>query len=135
MQHVIPGLESDAVGDFNFYLGDMNYRLMTNFKDLNNTNVREYAVQMISSHDQLKLAQSLGYFPCYEEQPIDFLPTYKMSNKEELYVNKKDQAPSYCDRILFKNNLPVNWTSDFYRSLPHIHGSDHRPVQLGITLN
>ena len=51
LQQSIPGLESDSLSDFNFYLGDMNYRLMTTFADLNNTNVRNYAVRMTQTHD------------------------------------------------------------------------------------
>ena len=50
------------------------------------------------------------------EQNIDFLPTYKMSQTEHTYLNKNNQAPSYCDRVLFKSNKPVVWSADFYRS-------------------
>ena len=57
-----------------------------------------------------------------------------MSSTEETYINKKDQAPSYCDRCLFKSNLSTDWSADFYRCLHNCFGSDHRPVQLGITL-
>ena len=69
-----------------------------------------------------------GYYPGYVEQPITFLPSYKMSTSEEVYVNKKDQAPSYCDRCLFKSNLPTPWSPDFYRCMHNMFGSDHRPV-------
>ncbi len=44
-------------------------------------------------------------FPGYHEEPINFMPTYKrdeMSNG--VYINKKDQCPSYTDRILLKVN-------------------------------
>ena len=34
LQKEICGLESDQAGDFNFYLGDLNYRLKTTFEDL-----------------------------------------------------------------------------------------------------
>jgi len=57
-----------------------------------------------------------------------------MSTTEEVYVNKRDQAPSYCDRCLFKNNTPQTWSADFYRCVHAMNGSDHRPVQLGLTL-
>lgn len=76
-----------------------------------------------------------GYYPDYVEQSIDFLPTYKMSQTEHSYVNKKNQAPSYCDRILFKSNCPTVCEALFYRSLHQMHGSDHRPVQLGLSIN
>lgn len=57
-----------------------------------------------------------------------------MSTDEESYVNKNDQAPSYCDRCLFKNNLSVSHSVDVYKCMHEVYGSDHRPVQLGITL-
>ena len=90
---------------------------------------------MIPTHDQLMEAMSDGYYPGYIEQPITFLPSYKMSTSEMKYVNKKEQAPSYCDRVLFKPNMPAPWSTDFYKCLHEMHGSDHRPVVLGITLN
>ena len=60
--------------------------------------------------------------------PITFIPSYKMSTSEESYVNKKDQAPSYCDRVLFKKNSTHKHTSDFYICNHNAYGSDHRPV-------
>lgn len=35
LQNRISGLELDQVGDFNFYLGDLNYRLKTTYSELN----------------------------------------------------------------------------------------------------
>ena len=52
--------------------------------------------------DQLVEARAEGHYPGYVEQPITFLPSYKMSSTELVYINKKEQAPSYCDRCLFK---------------------------------
>jgi len=117
LQFKIAGVESDQIADFCFFIGDLNYRLKTSFTDLNNSNVSEKAIAMLPSHDQLIEAISEGHFPDYEEQRIDYLPTYKMSTSEEVYVNKNDQAPSYCDRCLFKNNMPLQWSADFYRCL------------------
>ena len=64
----------------------------------------------------------------YKESEIDFLPTYKLKRDENSYVNKNDQSPSYCDRIIFKKNKPGEHKVDFYRSMPTVFGSDHRPV-------
>ena len=127
MQQKVPGIEADQVADFCFYLGDLNYRLDTTFPELNNNNIQD-AIGHISSIDQLMYAKSYGYFPGYVEQPIDFLPTYKMSTDKTHYVNKKDQAPSYCDRVMFKSNMPSDWSADFYKCAHDMHGSDHRPV-------
>ncbi len=83
---------------------------------------------MVKSHDQLIEAMAEGYYPGYAESEIDFIPSYKMSTEEESYVNKRDQAPSYCDRCLFKNNLPMKHSVDLYRCMHNVLGSDHRPV-------
>jgi hypothetical protein len=50
------------------------------------------------------------------------------------YKNKKSQAPSYCDRILFKNNTAGEQNIHFYTCNDEIMGSDHRPVYLGVTI-
>jgi hypothetical protein len=67
-------------------------------------------------------------YPDYYEYEIRFPPTYKRNKFEAGYFNKKNQAPSYTDRILFKNNTsnPVHLHS--YNSLDNVYGSDHRPV-------
>ena len=48
--HVI-GLECDQAADFNFILGDLNYRLKTYFSELNNSNVHDVAIQRIEELD------------------------------------------------------------------------------------
>jgi hypothetical protein len=46
LQMHIPGIESDAIADFSFFFGDLNYRLNTNYANLNNTNIQT-AISMI----------------------------------------------------------------------------------------
>ena len=50
LQQVIPGLESDAIADFSFFFGDLNYRLNTDYANLNSSNIGQ-AVGMIPTHD------------------------------------------------------------------------------------
>ena len=45
----------------------------------------------------------------------------------ESYINKEDQSPSWCDRILSKSIRNINYLS--YTSLPNIGHSDHVPVE------
>jgi len=45
LQFKMPGLASDQLADYCFFLGDLNYRLKSSFKELNNTNVDEFAVR------------------------------------------------------------------------------------------
>ena len=83
---------------------------------------------MIETHDQLKEAMGQGYYPNYKEMEIKFDPSYKMSVTKVEYVNKKDQAPSYCDRVLYKNNTPLKLEEMSYECHHDVFGSDHRAV-------
>jgi len=79
--------------------------------------------------DQLHLSMTeLQKYPDYHEFDINFKPTYKRSKVDTGYFNKKNQAPSYTDRVLFKNNTSNQVLLNSYNSLEHVLGSDHRPV-------
>ena len=82
----------------------------------------------------MTISRSQGNFPNYQEPKIDFLPSYKMSSEVDQYINKKDQAPSYTDRVLYKNNSSLTIQENSYKCLHNVHGSDHRPVQLSISI-
>ena len=71
-----------------------------------------------------------GYYPGYEEMDITFDPSYKMSTSKHEYVNKRDQAPSYCDRVLYKNNSGRRVQEESYQCHHDVYGSDHRPISL-----
>ena len=101
---------------------------------MNNTNVKKEAIAMIPIADQLTISRSLGHFPNYIEPTIDFLPSYKMSSEIDTYINKKNQAPSYTDRVLYKNNSSNVVEQNYYKCLHNVFGSDHRPVQLSLTI-
>ena len=51
------------------------------------------------------------------------------------YKNKKNQAPSYTDRCLFKNNTSFKHTVNKYDCYNDLLGSDHRPVYLDTTIS
>ena len=84
--------------------------------------------------DQLLKAMSTNNpcrnYPFYEEPVINFLPTYKRERTNNNYVNKKNQAPSYTDRILLRNNTCQKHSINKYITLDNVFGSDHRPVVL-----
>jgi len=75
-----------------------------------------------------------GNYPDYTEPKIRFYPSYKMSFKDQKYIEKKNQAPSYTDRVLFKNNSNLDVVEEFYTCHHNVYGSDHRPVQRSITI-
>lgn len=63
------------------------------------------------------------------------MPTYKRNKADSGYFNKKNQAPSYTDRIMFKNNTSTQKIQVLaYNSEENIFGSDHRPVILDVQI-
>ena len=134
IQSTYIGLESDQTSQFCIFMGDMNYRMNTRYQDFNNDNVRTDAINMIPTHDQLTLTLKEGNYPNYQEAPISFLPSYKLAKEQLFYVDKKDQAPSYCDRVIYKNNTSLEIVVDDYECKHQVHGSDHRPVALSLTI-
>jgi len=61
------------------------------------------------------------------------MPTYKRSFTDNSYVDKKDQAHSYTDRILFRNNTSQKVEME-YTCLDNVLGSDHRPVVMDLII-
>ena len=62
------------------------------------------------------------------------MPSYKLKKDQLVYIDKKDQAPSYCDRVLYKNNSNLALEILSYECFHDVYGSDHRPVALGFAL-
>ena len=123
------GLECDSYGDFTFFFGDLNYRINSTFEKLN-ANIKD---ALDPANEQLSLSIRSGNYPNYFESEKQWLPTYKLSFKQEgVYVNKKDQSPSYTDRILFRNNTCSQVATQSYEALHDVLGSDHRPVVLNL---
>ena len=71
-------------------MGDLNYRMNTTYKDFNGEKVATSALEMLPTYDQLTLSLKAGNFPGYREAPIDFLPSYKLSKSQLIYIDKKD---------------------------------------------
>eukprot|EP00828_Plagiopyla_frontata_P010844 TRINITY_DN15895_c0_g1_i1.p3 TRINITY_DN15895_c0_g1~~TRINITY_DN15895_c0_g1_i1.p3 ORF type:complete len:115 (+),score=14.48 TRINITY_DN15895_c0_g1_i1:93-437(+) len=102
--------------DFNFLIGDTNFRL----SQLNQTQVKPYislfekqlyqnrvmeakeSLNWLLTSDELKFAQKeCQLFSNYIEGDIKFLPTYKYDLNDTVYdSSKKQRTPAWCDRIL-----------------------------------
>lgn len=124
--------------DLVLWFGDLNYRIElplgtaeAQFSEILDC-VEEKAWDALIQYDQLKQQQRLGRsFVDYDEAPIAFAPTFKLSkkpkNSREIYSNKR--LPAYCDRILWKKQPYVNLTCEQYVSHPEVPlTSDHLPV-------
>ena len=95
----------------------------------------EGSTQQVTKDDGYTFTRKLSQkYPNYYEGKINFMPTYKRNTDDNNYKNKKNQAPSYCDRILFKNNTVYPYTINIYGCLDNLFGSDHRPVYLSLNI-
>ena len=90
--------------------------------------------QLLRELDQLHEARENGSFPDYQEAQIKFMPTYKRLKTENGYKNKKEQCPSYTDRIMFKNNTNCPALITEYNCYDDYFGSDHRPVYMKLKM-
>ena len=63
----------------------------------------------------------------FEEGKILFPPTYKFDCKSDIYdSSKKQRVPSWCDRILHKQDDSVG--QFYYKAIQEVDFTDHRPV-------
>ena len=126
-EKLFKGLESDTYADYSFIFGDLNYRINSTYMYLS----RHLEECKDMNTEQLTIAMHNGYYPGYVEPTMDWMPTYKLSFTDNSYVDKKDQAPSYTDRILFRNNTTQKVDLK-YSCLYNVIGSDHRPVVMDL---
>ena len=73
-------------------------------------------------------------FGGFSESEIKFRPTYRRIKNGDEFSNKKEQSPSYTDRILFRNSKSHYLVVNEYNSKEYQYGSDHRPVYAIFTL-
>ncbi|CDW91774.1 endonuclease exonuclease phosphatase family protein [Stylonychia lemnae] len=126
-------LDPDIISDFSFIIGDLNYRLESTFEDL--APQIDKVIQLRKSLDQFEKARLQDRYTEYTEYDINFMPTYKRNRFDQGYFNKKNQSPSYTDRILIKNNTNQQVKLVKYDTLENVFGSDHRPIILDLELN
>ena len=148
-------LDHDCV----FWLGDLNYRIDAMLKtqqvfdlvasytqhaakvgDLQDGTALDF-LRELAEHDQLNIERGKpnGPFPCFNEGPLLFKPTYKyqpgLSDTYDTRNPKKVRAPAWCDRVLWR-------TSDFAEPVhlvayncANLVPSDHKPVYAICELN
>eukprot|EP01029_Cantina_marsupialis_P023527 TRINITY_DN5895_c0_g3_i1.p1 TRINITY_DN5895_c0_g3~~TRINITY_DN5895_c0_g3_i1.p1 ORF type:complete len:1899 (+),score=565.67 TRINITY_DN5895_c0_g3_i1:99-5795(+) len=120
-----------------FWLGDLNYRI--DFGKSGTPQEFRYVVGLAEAgrfselveQDQLNSERNQGnVFASFQEGSIDFAPTYRMIKNGHGYSNKKNQNPSYTDRILWRSlpGFKSNVRQLSYNSAPQILSSDHSPV-------
>ncbi|ETO19275.1 hypothetical protein RFI_17956 [Reticulomyxa filosa] len=111
------------------FFGDMNYRVEREFDKVCEWIKKEKWTDIVE-YDQLAFQmQKKQVFYGFKEGAINFTPTYRWERNKNSINNKRDQAPSYCDRILYTS---LDGTFDLkqlnYQSAADAFGSDHRPI-------
>ncbi|KAL4219720.1 Phosphatidylinositol 3 [Mactra antiquata] len=120
-----------------FWLGDLNYRVEENIQNLL-LKVQEKDIPYLIERDQLKRLQRQKVAFCgFDEAEITFLPTYRLERNTPGYryawkkikrTGERINAPSWCDRVLWKSYPGVFIENVAYGSSEAILSSDHRPV-------
>jgi hypothetical protein len=141
------------MGDFNFRVDRVFTEVMDVIKDvrkaitdyINNPNMnsakksdaaatlaelKARSYKTILDKDQLKIEfKNNTCFTQLTEDEIRFPPTYRRERGgNEEYSNKKNQSPSYTDRIIYCKKPHLKMKPIEYTSLEEQFGSDHRPV-------
>ena len=87
-----------------FWFGDFNFRVEDEFKNVL-TSISEGKLLGILEKCQLNMLRSQNeIFSDFHEGEINFKPTYRrIRHHNNSYSNKKNQSPSFCDRIFFRS--------------------------------
>lgn len=93
----------DVKNDYEFIMGDMNYRIEMDYEDAINLALSE-EFDTLLQQDQLKNSQSREeVMRTFKESEIQFKPTYKYDLNKDIYDSSpKRRVPSYTDRILYR---------------------------------
>lgn len=84
-----------------FWFGDLNYRVDKEWDDVLKL-VQEKNWEELQKSDQLINEMSrYRVFAEFKEGLLNFAPTYRWEKNSESFSNKRFQAPSWTDRILY----------------------------------
>lgn len=119
-----------------FFFGDLNYRVELDFKQAERA-VTHKNYNLLHTHDQLQhqLSEGTAFYGFKTPLP-EFAPTYRWKRGRRELSNKREQPPSYTDRVLWhshpgsKKAIVINR----YFCADSIMISDHRPVGSDFTI-
>jgi len=119
-----------------FFFGDLNYRVDIPFSEAA-AYVKSKQHDKLFKHDQLdKEMKNSRVFVGFRTEPPQFAPTYRWKKGRSELSKKKDQPPSFTDRIMWYSmpGAVDDLKLDTYTSAPQLMVSDHRPVAGTFTL-
>eukprot|EP00301_Raphidiophrys_heterophryoidea_P027964 c9916_g1_i1.p1 GENE.c9916_g1_i1~~c9916_g1_i1.p1 ORF type:complete len:956 (-),score=221.07 c9916_g1_i1:356-3223(-) len=111
-----------------FWLGDLNYRIdIPRSKAIGH--IARSELNVLHQHDQLAKEMSAGrVFSGFSEGTLNFTPTYRYERGSREFSAKKNQTPSYCDRILYRVMPQASIVQHSYEACHTITTSDHSPA-------
>lgn len=135
-------LGEQRVGDFDhcFLFGDLNYRVELDFEvastaihkaRLQASSPSRHLADLLAADQLLREMRAQHVLQGFSEAPITFEPTYKWqpnSYPREI-ANKRGQAPSYCDRVLYRSQPGFRLEQIEYCTSDRLVLSDHIPVR------
>ena len=84
---------------------------------------------MLQSKDQLNQERGAGRtFGGFDEEDIEFPPTYRFKVGTRDYNPDKGRVPSWCDRVLHRVTPDSDLRQTSYGCVNTLLGSDHSPV-------
>eukprot|EP00123_Amoebidium_parasiticum_P017739 comp23970_c0_seq1/m.42504 comp23970_c0_seq1/g.42504 ORF comp23970_c0_seq1/g.42504 comp23970_c0_seq1/m.42504 type:complete len:673 (-) comp23970_c0_seq1:844-2862(-) len=132
-----PEFDFDVASQFPyvFWFGDLNYRLDAEadqvMQDIADRNTERLLLtdQLIKEHRE---GRALTPFT---EEPITFLPTFKVKKNKHMEYDLSQRTPSYCDRVLSRalDGYPI--VNGGYSAVPGVQTSDHKPVYAVYTVH
>ena len=124
------GLQLPHSYEHTFFLGDLNYRIDFKFQHTVEL-VARGAWDTLHTQDQLlrEIREGNSFCDFYQELPR-FIPTYRWQRNRREFSNKKEQSPSYTDRVLWHSRAGAerNVRMLSLTCAEEIMCSDHRPV-------
>ena len=119
-------IDAIELSDYAFIIGDFNFRMSTTFSSIID---RVDTIRNEMHLDEFHIIKDKTNSFCnFTEGKKNFFPTYKREHNSNGYLNKKEQPPSWTDRVLIKNNCGRKIQIKEYNCLDEFYGSDHRPV-------
>eukprot|EP00475_Leptophrys_vorax_P043579 TRINITY_DN8433_c0_g1_i1.p1 TRINITY_DN8433_c0_g1~~TRINITY_DN8433_c0_g1_i1.p1 ORF type:complete len:616 (+),score=135.44 TRINITY_DN8433_c0_g1_i1:71-1849(+) len=128
----IGNVERDILNQFHHvvWFGDLNFRVEKDFDETCRLVEARDFPSLLLCEQLIQEMETGNIFIGFREPPINFKPTYRMLRDEVGYSNKKNQSPSWTDRILTlsmkgceEELIPFQ-----YDGAHDVLGSDHRPV-------
>jgi len=113
-----------------FFHGDLNYRI-EGARETVIAQVKAGDYAKLIGHDQLtkEMKMNRGFrLRAFNEGPLNFAPTYKYDRRSTEYdTSEKGRIPAWCDRILWRAQVPERVHQLEYRRW-EADASDHRPI-------